>query len=153
MEDLWLYVAVGVGLIVLLSLILTWPSSKKKNKLPKSGPDQELNEVIARLEKKLNILAERQVKIKEQLDRQAGQLRKSVTHCKIKRFNPFPGQGGNHSFSAAWLDQKGDGLVISGLYTRDKVNVYAKPITDHSSVHELTEEESAVISKTNPEKK
>ena len=45
------------------------------------------------------------------------------------------------------MDEKGDGVVISSLYSRDKVSVYAKPLVEGKSEYELSEEEKDVVSK------
>lgn len=74
-------------------------------------------------------------------------LQKSVQHVKTVRFNPFSETGGNHSFATALLDERGNGTVISTLYSRDKTSVFAKPIRERSSEFELTAEEERAIAK------
>ena len=83
--------------------------------------------------------------ITEHLLKVEERLRRSVQHVKTIRFNPFPDQGGNHSFATAFLDERGNGAVVSSLYSRDKVSVYAKPIVNRQSDYELTEEEQAAL--------
>ena len=63
------------------------------------------------------------------------------------RFNPFSGDGsgGNQSFAAAFLDEKGSGVVLSSLYARDRVGLYAKPIEKGASSFELTKEEKEAL--------
>ncbi len=59
------------------------------------------------------------------------------------RFNPFSGNGsgGNQSFATAFLDEKLDGVIISSLYSRERVSVFSKPIVAGGSEYELTVEE------------
>jgi hypothetical protein len=70
-------------------------------------------------------------------------LRKSVQSIHTIRFNPFKGTGGgsNQSFATTLLTEDGDGVVISSLYARDHVSVYGKPISNHQSSYELSDEE------------
>jgi hypothetical protein len=70
-------------------------------------------------------------------------LKRSIQAVETIRFNPFKGtgSGGNQSFATSFLNEKGDGLVISSLYSRERVSVYAKPIKKLTSEFELTEEE------------
>lgn len=70
-------------------------------------------------------------------------LKKSVQSVHTVRFNPFHGTatGSNQSFATAFLTEEGDGVVISSLYSRDHVSVFAKPVKKHSSEHELSDEE------------
>jgi hypothetical protein len=70
-------------------------------------------------------------------------LKKSVQSIHTVRFNPFKGtgSGSNQSFSTAFLNENGDGVVISSLYARDHVSVFSKPVKGHNSEFELSEEE------------
>ena len=74
-------------------------------------------------------------------------LNRSVQAVKTIRFNPWKGegQGGNQSFSTAFVNENGDGAVISSLYSRDRVSIFAKPLEKFGSLFGLTEEEKGVI--------
>lgn len=74
-------------------------------------------------------------------------LKRSLQTVETLRFNPFKGtgDGGNQSFSTAFLSENGDGVVISSLYSRDRVSVFSKPLNKFESNFELTEEEKEVI--------
>lgn len=74
-------------------------------------------------------------------------LKKTIQKVHTVRFNPFADQGGNHSFASTFMDEEGNGVILSGLYARDKVAVYAKPLTKFSSEHELSREEKQSIAK------
>jgi hypothetical protein len=76
-------------------------------------------------------------------------LRRSVQRVETMRFNPFrgTGSGGNQSFVTAFADEDGNGVIVSGLYARDSVSVYAKPIKTFSSEFNLSDEEKAVLEK------
>lgn len=81
-------------------------------------------------------------------------LRRSVQGIKTVRFNPFKDLniGSNQSFSTAFLDEEGNGVVVSSLYSRDRVSIYAKPLEKNSSPYELTGEEKEAVAKARPEK-
>lgn len=74
-------------------------------------------------------------------------LRKSLRSVHTVRFNPWhgAGEGGNQSFATAFMNEDGDGVVISSLYSRDHVSVFGKPLKDKSSVHELSAEEKQAL--------
>jgi hypothetical protein len=65
----------------------------------------------------------------------------------MTRFNPFEDQGGNHSFAISMVNERGDGVVISSLYSRERMSVFAKHIKKGKSDIDLTEEEQDVLSK------
>jgi hypothetical protein len=75
-------------------------------------------------------------------------LRKSIRGLETIRFNPFPDQGSNQSFAISFQNEDGDGVVISSLYARERMSVFAKPIKKGSSTYELTDEEREVINKS-----
>jgi hypothetical protein len=71
-------------------------------------------------------------------------LRKSVQSVHTIRFNPFKGTGGgsNQSFATTLITEEGDGVILSSLYSREHVSVFAKPIKKNTTEHELSEEET-----------
>lgn len=76
---------------------------------------------------------------------------RSVQAIETVRFTPFGGgsSGGNQSFSTAFVNESGDGIVVSGLYySRDRVSIFTKPIKAFLSEHELTPEEIEAISRS-----
>lgn len=74
-------------------------------------------------------------------------LKKSVQSVHTVRYNPFPGtgDGGKQSFATAFLTEEGDGVVVSTLYSRDHVSVFAKPVMKLKTEHQLSEEEAEAI--------
>lgn len=74
-------------------------------------------------------------------------IKKKIHSTKTLRFNPFAGtgSGGNQSFATAFLNEEGDGVVLSSLYSREKVSIFAKPIKARTSEFELSEEEREVL--------
>jgi hypothetical protein len=76
-------------------------------------------------------------------------LRKSIQSTHTVRFNPFQGtgEGGNQSFATAFLNENGDGAVISSIYTRDRVSVFAKAIKHFTSDYGMSEEEKEALEK------
>jgi hypothetical protein len=79
-------------------------------------------------------------------------LSRSIQAIETIRFNPFKGtgEGGSQSFSTSFLSENGDGVVISSLYSRDRVSVFSKPLIKFESHFGLTDEEKEVV--TNSQK-
>jgi hypothetical protein len=69
----------------------------------------------------------------------------ALQHVGVVRFNPYHDTGGDYSFAVALLDAAGAGVVISGLYHRDRCRVYAKPVSGWDSSYKLTDEEKDAI--------
>lgn len=77
--------------------------------------------------------------------RLGGQMRSAVQHVSVVRFDAFEDMGGRLSFSAALLDAKGDGIVITSINGRQDTRCYAKPVRRGTSAHNLSEEEEVAI--------
>jgi hypothetical protein len=71
----------------------------------------------------------------------ADNLRQCVQRVGVVRYDAYGDVGGRQSFSVALLDGGGNGLVLSGLYSRHDMRVYAKPVTNGDSPLQLTNEE------------
>ncbi len=75
-------------------------------------------------------------------------LARSIQKVETVRFNAFRDSGGGQSFATAFLNERGDGVVISTLYQRDRVSVFSKPVEHFSSTYTLTPEEREAIAGT-----
>ena len=93
---------------------------------------------------KLNTFQREAISYFENIEARLG---RSVQAVETIRFNPFKGEGvgGNQSFSTSFVNEKGDGVVLSSLYSRDRVSIFSKPLTKFQSTFELTEEEKEVV--------
>ena len=72
-------------------------------------------------------------------------IERNLLHCIQKvgvvRYNAFDNVGSDLSFSIALLDSSDNGLVISGIYSRDSSYTYAKPVFGGRSKYTLSAEE------------
>ena len=71
--------------------------------------------------------------------------RRSLQHIGLVRFNPFDDTGSDQSFAIALLDDQRDGVVLSSLHGRANTRLFAKPVADGGSPHNLSEEETQAI--------
>jgi Protein of unknown function (DUF4446) len=93
---------------------------------------------IGRLEKAMRQLATGEKRLAERM-----QL--VVQHVGVVRFDAFEDMGGRLSFSAALLDDRGDGVVITSINGRQDTRCYAKQVRAGISIHNLSEEEEQAI--------
>lgn len=136
-----------LGIAVFLNILWALATEKRLRKffLGKKAKDLEdtlitLENEIARLNKAKSIL-EKEVGVIN------GKLRKSIRGLETIRFNPFPDQGSNQSFAIGMLNEEGDGLVMSSLYSRERMSVFAKPVKGGKSAYELSAEEREALEK------
>jgi hypothetical protein len=71
--------------------------------------------------------------------------RRSLQHIGLVRFNPFDDTGSDQSFAIALLDDQRDGIVLSSLHGRTNTRLFAKPVADGASPHNLSDEETQAI--------
>lgn len=105
----------------------------------------ELETVCGDIQDHLKKIEATHSEIKRRVSGSEERLSHTVRNVKTIRFNPFTDQGSNQSFATAFVDDHGDGVVLSSLYSRERVSVFAKPITKGKSTYELTDEEAQIV--------
>lgn len=110
---------------------------------------QSLEGLLGSLGSDIRALESWQTETKNYLTQAEERLKRSVQGVETIRFNAFKGngEGGNQSFAIALLSEAGDGTVVSSLYARDRMSVFAKPIKNFSSEFEMTEEEKEAVTR------
>lgn len=142
--SLLLYILAGV-IVVLLIWIGMFEYRLRKFFAGKKARD--LEEVMILLGKQMEKLEDSQTKINKHLATVDSRLDKSIRSVETIRFNPFDDAGSNQSFAIGMLNDEGDGVVISSLYARDRMSIFAKPIKNGTSEFELSNEEKVVLKK------
>lgn len=142
------YIYIGIGLIIILLIIWIMILQVKLSKLL-VGKSKNIDESIDTLKREMDTLKISKVNIENNLRTIYDKLRKVISGTNTVRFNPFKGTGGggNQSFASAFVNEEGDGVVISSLYSREHVSVFSKPISKMRSEYDLTEEESEALQK------
>lgn len=74
-------------------------------------------------------------------------LNKCIQKIGIVRYNAFQDTGSDLSFALALLDEKNNGVVLNGIYSREMSNIYAKPVENGKSKYTISEEEDWAIQK------
>lgn len=77
--------------------------------------------------------------------KQQTQIEGSVRKVALLRYDAFEDVGGRLSFSCALLDDHGNGVVLTSINGRQETRVYAKPVAQGSSSHNLSLEEEEAI--------
>ena len=69
----------------------------------------------------------------------------ALRHVAVVRYDAFGDMGGRLSFSAAIIDDTGDGLVISSIHGRGESRTYAKGVVGGDADATLTPEERQAL--------
>lgn len=133
-----------MGIIVALALWVM-KQERRLNKFLYGKDAKSLEDTIVNIKEGIEHLDASQRGISEYLKTIDQKLQKSIRGVETVRFNPFKDSGSNQSFATAFLNEEGDGVVISSLYSRERVSIYAKPIKRLASSYELSEEERSAL--------
>ena len=72
-------------------------------------------------------------------------LTAALRHVSVVRYDAFGDMGGRYSFSAALLDDSGDGLVITSIHARSETRTYLKGLHHGDSDIMLSPEEQQAV--------
>lgn len=140
------YLAAGAFIlaIVALALMLSLRRRFVRLALGRSGSIEESISVLLRDTRELQQF---RVELEKYLKTSESRLRGAVQGTGLVKYNAFAsnGAGGNQSFSLVLIDEHHSGVVLSTLYSRNHVGVYAKPLDKGASPFELTSEERDAI--------
>lgn len=81
----------------------------------------------------------------DRIDSLAGEQRSALRRVGLVRYDAFPGVGGRMSWSAALLDDAGEGMVISAINGRSETRTYAKSLSGGTPSMPLSDEERRAI--------
>lgn len=145
-QNLLIIIAATAAILIVILIIWIWKLERRLKKLLGSGSMNIENSLIEN-HKKIKDLEIFRHNAENHLNNLEKRIKRSVRAIKTIRFNPFKGtgDGGNQSFSSAFIDEEGSGVVVTGLYHRERISIFAKPVKGFNSEFELSEEERLAI--------
>ncbi|MEK7471402.1 MAG: DUF4446 family protein [Patescibacteria group bacterium] len=136
-----------VSITILFGAVWVIITEKRLKRFFLGKKAKDLEDTIISLERDLAELSKAKNTMQKDIATINAKLRKSICGLETIRFNPFPDQGSNQSFAIGMLNEENDGLVISSLYSRERMSIFAKPVKNGKSEYELTTEEKEVLKK------
>ncbi|WP_300379726.1 DUF4446 family protein [Clostridium sp.] len=146
------FIVITLLIITLLLFIIVIALYKSVNKLEKKykrmmrgtnskNLEELINSKLEEIDKSMEASKEALNKYEEVKEEMKG----CVNKIAIMRYKAFEDIGSDLSFSIAILDSYNDGIVLTGIYSRQDSTTYAKPIDKGISRYELSEEEVYVL--------
>jgi len=102
-------------------------------------------DVIGRTLEDFQQLREDVIEIDRALTQTQRDLADSLRHVSVVRYDAFGDLGGRFSFSAALLDDSGDGIVLTSIHGRSETRTYVKGLTGGRSDIDLSPEERRAV--------
>jgi len=133
--------------LVVLTIKLKKISTEKKRVGSKLISSDNAIDVLSNLISDIEELSRRQLSLADVLKKHHKMINESIRAVGLVRYDAFHDIGGEFSFSAALLDDNGDGLIISSINGRNEGRVYTKLITDGIASSSLSVEEEEAVAK------
>jgi hypothetical protein len=73
------------------------------------------------------------------------QVSQCLRNIVVKRYSAFNDGTAQNSFTLTFINDRGDGIILSSLYARERMSIYAKNIIAGKSQTELTDEEKVAL--------
>ena len=142
-------VALVIGMFAVIAAVIALvklASMRRSYALLEAAEGREtFVDVVARTREDFEVLH----RAVETLDTEVGQVRRELAqalrHVSVVRYDAFGDLGGRFSFSAALLDDAGDGLVLTSIHGRTETRTYLKGISAGVTDIELSPEETQAV--------
>ncbi|MBI5078183.1 MAG: DUF4446 family protein [Candidatus Yonathbacteria bacterium] len=141
-----------LSVITIALIVWVFVLERRLKKLLVGKNAVSLEQTIVALGENIRALEKFQANTTDYLIDAEKRIKRSIQGVETIRFNAFRGngEGGNQSFAIALLSENGDGTVISSLFARDRMSIFAKPVKNFTSEFEMTEEERDAIRRATP---
>jgi hypothetical protein len=83
--------------------------------------------------------------LRAEVERLRTEVGGAVRHLAVVRYDAFGDMGGRLSWSVAFADDRGDGLVLTSISGRSDARTYAKSITGWAAEQPLSPEEEEAL--------
>lgn len=138
------FLVAGGAWLFVLSVFLTL-IYKKLRHLMGRGKEGDLIEVLNKILKVEKSNVAEIANIKKELARFDKEGLSHLQKFSLVRFNPFGELGGEHSFALTLLNGEDNGVIITGLHTRERTRLYLKEIKKGKCKLELSREEKKAL--------
>ena len=118
-----------------------------KTFLQKLGNGENIEEDLENYMYRVERVEKQNMEIRNLVDSIDKNLESCIQKIGIVRYNAFKDTGSDLSFALAMLDEKNNGVVLNGIYSREMSNIYAKPVQNGKSNYTISEEEKEAIQK------
>ncbi len=138
-------VLAGVLLLVNVGLVVRVVQLRRQLKAAFPDGTEDVVEVLVRHSDEISGVRDDLATVHGNTERLREHLLGVTSRIGIVRYDAFDDVAGAQSFSAALLDRRGSGIVISAINGRHETRCYGKEIVKGDSEHTLSDEEREAI--------
>lgn len=142
------YASAALALVSLVAALLAWRAvGRLRRRLARllQGSQGSLEQALADAQTVALSVGAGLQDLEKRVSAVEEELPYALSRIGMVRFNPFADTGSDLSFAVALLDRKDSGVVLTGLWGREEVRVYAKQIQDGKSTYPLSDEEQQAL--------
>lgn len=148
--DTFLLILTGIILVMFILYIINLVKLNKirkeyKNFMKKVGEGTDIEEILEKHIDRINKTIAKNDELEKFCIKIDSDIKNCIQKVGIYRYNAYKDTGSDLSFTIALLNEKNDGIVLNGIYSREMSNIYAKPIDKGNSIYKLTEEEMEAL--------
>jgi hypothetical protein len=147
--ELWVGICLALQVlwlvVVVMLLVRTRSLGKRLHQLSAGATGASLEQVLMHHLDRVEEVDARQLQVEQRVAALEERVPWCVQYVGLVRYDAFEDVGGQQSFSLAMLDAQQNGIVLTSVYSRVDVRVYAKAIRKGQPSHPLSEEELQAI--------
>ena len=146
--DMNLYIVASLIVISILLVIWIIRLEVRIKKLMRGKSGFTLEDSFISMQNDIDNITKFRVDLEKYLKVIEKRISKSIQGVHNYNFSAFKGmESGGKSFATAFLNENGDGVILSSLQARERISIFAKQVKGFKPELELTEEENIALTK------
>ena len=151
-SDIFIVILVCLNVLLLIGYIINMIKissikNKYNNFMRKFGKNSSIEEDLNRYVEDVELLKQENQKVLNYCKNLDDEIDNCIQKIGIVRYSAFKDTGSDLSFALAMLDEKNNGVLLNGIYSREMSNIYGKPIRNGKSDYTLSKEEEEALYK------
>lgn len=143
-----------IALIVAIALLVFWQGTtnlrlnrllRQYRQLSTGVEGQPMDQLLQKILDRGEIESKSLERLESDVREIGEEVRSHVQNVGLVRYNAFDDTGGDQSYALALLDDRGNGVIVNGLFHRTECRVYVKPVQEWKSAYSMSDEEAEAI--------
>jgi hypothetical protein len=148
--ETFLMIVAGMNILLLILYFCNILKLKKINKnykifMKKIGNGNNIDEMLKNYINKVDEVSDKNEEIINYCKTIDNRISLCIKKVGMVRYSAFKDTGSDLSFALALLNDKNDGVILNGIYSREMSNIYAKQVIDGKCSNKLSEEERQAL--------
>ena len=148
--ETFLMIVAGMNILLLILYFCNILKLKKINKnykifMKKIGNGNNIDEMLKNYINKVDEVSDKNEEIINYCKTIDNRISLCIKKVGMVRYSAFKDTGSDLSFALTLLNDKNDGVILNGIYSREMSNIYAKQVIDGKCSNKLSEEERQAL--------